>query len=109
MKRKQKIDVEFGKRLRRARELAGYTREQFAELLDCSISYVSDMERGACNASLPTLKRICEALHLSADSLLWEPLSMPASYYDTQASNLNDENMARLNKIIQLFIEAAEK
>ena len=33
-------------RIRKAREDAGYTREQFAELLNVSNSYLAEVERG---------------------------------------------------------------
>lgn len=33
-------------RIRKAREDMGYTREQFAEKLDVSVSYLAELERG---------------------------------------------------------------
>lgn len=59
-------------RIRKAREDAGYTREQFAELLDVSVSYLAEVERGRTNVSLKTLVKICNLLGLSADYLLFD-------------------------------------
>ena len=51
-------------RIRKAREDAGYTREKFAELLDVSVSYMAEVERGRtgisvksamCWGSVPTM------------------------------------------------------
>jgi transcriptional regulator with XRE-family HTH domain len=58
-------------RIRKAREEAGYTREQFAELVNVSVSYMAEVERGRCNVSVKTLITICKCLGLSADYLLF--------------------------------------
>ena len=58
-------------RIRSARERAGYTREQFAELLDVSVSYLAEVERGRTNVSVKTLIKICKLLGLSADYVLF--------------------------------------
>ena len=58
-------------RIRKAREDAGYTREQFAELLDVSVSYLAEVERGRTNVSVKTLIKICKLLGLSADYVLF--------------------------------------
>ena len=58
-------------RIRKAREDAGYTREKFAELLDVSVSYLAEVERGRTNVSVKTLVKICNVLGLSADYVLF--------------------------------------
>lgn len=58
-------------RIRNAREDAGYTREKFAELLDVSVSYLAEVERGRTNVSVKTLIKICNVLGLSADYVLF--------------------------------------
>ena len=58
-------------RIRKAREDAGYTREKFAELLDVSVSYLAEVERGRSNVSVKTLIKICNVLGLSADYVLF--------------------------------------
>jgi transcriptional regulator with XRE-family HTH domain len=58
-------------RIRRAREEAGYTREQFAELLDVSVSYMAEVERGRTGVSVKTLIKICSLLGLSSDYVLF--------------------------------------
>lgn len=58
-------------RIRKAREQAGYTREKFAELLDVSVSYMAEVERGRTGVSLKTLTAICRLLGLSADYLIF--------------------------------------
>ena len=58
-------------RIRKAREDLGYTREKFAELLDVSVSYMAEVERGRTGISVKMLMKICNVLGLSADYLLF--------------------------------------
>ena len=58
-------------RIRKAREDAGYTRETFAELLDVSVSYMAEVERGRTGISVKMLIKICKVLGLSADYVLF--------------------------------------
>lgn len=58
-------------RIRKAREDAGYTRETFAELLDVSVSYMAEVERGRTGFSVKMLIKICKVLGLSADYVLF--------------------------------------
>ena len=43
----------IGSRIRTQREYLGYTREQFAELLDVTPKFCSDIELGAKGISVP--------------------------------------------------------
>lgn len=58
-------------RIRKAREDIGYTREKFAELLDVSVSYLAEVERGRTGISVKMLIKVCHVLGLSADFLLF--------------------------------------
>lgn len=58
-------------RIRSAREKMGYTRERFAELLDVSVSYLAEVERGRTGISVKMLIKICHVLGLSADYILF--------------------------------------
>lgn len=61
---------EIGLRIRRQREFLGYTREQFAEMIDITPKFCSDIELGVKGMSVPTLCRVAEVLQLSADYIL---------------------------------------
>lgn len=58
-------------RIRKARENTGYTREQFSELLEVSVSYMAEVERGRTEISVKMLIKICNLLGLSADYILF--------------------------------------
>ena len=71
----QEINVILGENIRRERERAGYTQERLSEMIDMSTQNLSTVERGMAGVSLKMLRRICEALKVSADDLLfgqWE-------------------------------------
>lgn len=70
MREKKEINVEVGRRIRQAREAAGLTQERFAELVGISPQNVSCVERGLAGVSLTVLRRMCEILRVSSDSLL---------------------------------------
>ncbi len=61
----------IGSRIRRQREYLGYTREQFAELLDVTPKFCSDIELGVKGMSVPTLCKIAGSLRLSTDYILF--------------------------------------
>lgn len=55
----------IGKRLQKSRKKANITQEELAELLDVSVGYVSQIERGITKPKLTTIDNICE--HLKCD------------------------------------------
>nr|WP_325247832.1 helix-turn-helix transcriptional regulator [uncultured Oscillibacter sp.] len=70
MREKKEINVQVGRQIRKAREGAGLTQERFAELIGISPQNVSCVERGLAGVSLTVLRRMCEILHVSSDTLL---------------------------------------
>ena len=63
--------VAIGSRIRSQREYFGYTRDQFAELLDVTPKFCSDIEAGAKGMSIPTLCKIAHVLRLKTDYILF--------------------------------------
>lgn len=61
----------IGKRIRQQREYMGLTREQFAEQIEVTPKFCSDIETGAKGMSVPTLCRISKTLRLSTDYILY--------------------------------------
>ena len=61
----------IGARIRKQREYMGFTREQFAELLDVTPKFCSDIELGVKGMSVPTLCKISRILRLSTDYILF--------------------------------------
>lgn len=67
------LNVEMGARIREARESARMTREGFAEKVDISTQFLTDIERGRMGASLETIIKICDTLGVTTDSILRSP------------------------------------
>jgi len=61
----------MGERIRRQRELLGYTREQLAEKLEVSSKFCSDIELGVKGMSLSTLAGMSDILCMSVDYMLF--------------------------------------
>ena len=62
---------QIGQRIRRQREFLGYTREHFAELIEKTPKFCSDIELGTKGMSLHTLNVIGNKLMLSSDYILY--------------------------------------
>lgn len=71
MKAKKELNIQIGERIKQAREKGGMTQEQFAELINKTPQFVSDLERGVSGISIETLRTICEKLCISSDSILF--------------------------------------
>jgi transcriptional regulator with XRE-family HTH domain len=71
VREKKEINIHIGNAIREARERAGLTQEQFGELVSLGTKNVSDIERGVAGITVSTLKRICEKLSISSDSILF--------------------------------------
>ena len=72
MDSRKDLNVLVGANIKREREKAGFTQDQFSELLGIGSKSLSSIERGVVGVSLPTLLRICDILHISANVLLYE-------------------------------------
>ena len=59
----------IGKKIKIARNRAGYTQEQLAEKLSLSTRYISQLERGISFGTVSTIVNICKALNVSANYL----------------------------------------
>lgn len=71
MQSKKPVNIQIGQNIRQIREDTGLTQEKLADILGIGDKHVSAIERGAVGLSLPTLIRICEALSVSADRVLF--------------------------------------
>lgn len=83
---KQKLATALGDAAREARRKAGLTQADVAERIGVATEVYGRLERGRLMPSVPTLRRLCLALHLPADALLalgsprppvWEQASPP--------------------------------
>lgn len=57
--------MEFGMKIRSLREEKNMTIKQLAEMVECTSSFISQIERGMANPSINTLKKISNILGVS--------------------------------------------
>ena len=72
MNDRKDLNVLVGANIKREREKACFTQDQFSELLGIGSKSLSSIERGVVGVSLTTLLKICDILHISANVLLYE-------------------------------------
>lgn len=87
-------------RIRKAREDMGYTREKFAELLDVSVSYLAEVERGRTGVSVKMLVKMCHVLGLSADYILFGESRDEDALLLDKISRVDKKYLPLLNKMI---------
>lgn len=68
--KKAKADIQIGIRMKKVREDAGKTQEEFAEQLNVSSQYISDVERGVTGLSILVAIDIHKYYCISCDWLL---------------------------------------
>ena len=61
----------IGNRIRKQREFLGFTREVFAEKIEVTPKFCSDIELGVKGMSVPTLCKISKVLNISPDYILF--------------------------------------
>lgn len=107
MQAKKEINVQIGQEIKQAREKAKMTQEEFAEAVDVSVQYVSNLERGIVGVSLATFKRICTVLSVSSDRILFGSENTTSlSIIGEKCKPLNNKQMELLSEIVDKYVEA---
>lgn len=65
----ERIEIEFGARVRALREHAGLSTREFALMVGRSKAYIIQLENGRRNVSLDTIERIASGLGMSVSDL----------------------------------------
>lgn len=110
MREKKEINIQIGEQIRLAREEAKLTQEQFAERIEVSPQYISDLERGVVGISITTLKRACVALGTSSDQILFGITAESRNVaIEKRCTNLSDKAFSALLNIVDTFTSAIEE
>lgn len=65
----QRVQIAFGKAVRKHREAAGMSQERLADLAGIHRTYIGDVERGERNVGLVNIQRIASALGIKVSDL----------------------------------------
>lgn len=101
------LNLLVGANIKREREKAGFTQDQFSELLGIGSKSLSSIERGVVGVSLTTLLKICDVLHISANALLYEQAQKnDANSITMQLRRLSPEQFQIASDVITNLIKA---
>ena len=107
MDSRKDLNVLVGANIKREREKAGFTQDQFSELLGIGSKSLSSIERGVVGVSLATLLRICDILHISANVLLYEQSQKnDVDSIALQLQMLNDDQFKIASDVMTNLIQA---
>lgn len=81
----------IGKRIRNKREQQNLSREKFSEMANISSQFLADIETGKKGMTVSTLKKICDALCVSTDEIIYG--------IHTEAVKIDDEIIELLNML----------
>lgn len=96
----------LGKKIRTYRKAKRMTLKDLAELVDTSVSFLSDIERGRSNPSINRLTRIAEALEVPVSSLVNDYNRNNKIAEDSKMNFYDVSNLpADAKKELDLFIE----
>ena len=102
------VKIEIGRRLRKKRENAGYTREKLGELCALSPRFIANIELGDSTFSLDSLMTVCRVLSCSSDYLLFgkDDEEKPWAEISEKLEQLDPRYQEPMGKVVQGFIEA---
>ncbi len=99
----------MGERIRKRRKELNISREKFAEMLDITTKFCSDIESGARGVSLKNLMAISDCLKLSTDYILFGDAPQTTDQVFMQVINKCPDSKKNdlldiINKIIDSYI-----
>ena len=94
--------AKIGHRVKVSRKEENLSQEALAEKCATTSRYLSDIENGKCKPSLDMLAKICVALDVSIDSLLYDS---PIPYTGYLVKNAIPEKVNMLNKQSLIFLD----
>ena len=107
MKEKKELNVLLGTNIQRERERMGWTQEKFSEMIGMGEKNLSSIECGAKGVSVATLLKICNALHVSSDTLLFEQKEKnDVENLTAQLERLSQEQFNIVSDVVYKLLEA---
>ena len=101
------LNTDIGGRIFELRRTAQLTREQLAEKAEISIQFLADIESGKKGMSAATLCKLCRALRVSADYILFGYEENRSRVHEI-IRGLTDKQKAGAERILSAYVEALE-
>ncbi|MBE7020388.1 MAG: helix-turn-helix transcriptional regulator [Ruminococcaceae bacterium] len=100
--------VSMGKRIKEARLKKGLSVEKLAEILDISVVFMSDIERGVKCPRMENFVKILNALEITADEVLFDSVRADTDIYlsklTSKMKHLDNRQIAKVEKIIDILL-----
>lgn len=90
MQAKKPINIRVGKNIQQLREERHYTQEALSEKIGVTPNHLSAIERGVSGISLELMEKLCQALSVTADHIL----------FGHKAAEVNGEELMKLLRSI---------
>lgn len=98
----------IGMRIRKQREQFGYTRENFAEMLNVTPKFCADIELGNKGMSVQTLCKISDILKLSTDYILFGSTQTESTFASQLLQSCTPEEQKFAEDILKTFVLAMD-
>ncbi len=96
----------IGKRIRDFREFQKLSREALAEKSNISTQFLADIEYGKKGMTVTTLRKICNGLHVSADSIVFgKEASLEDSLVEAMLKSVSEDKQEEITEIVQRIIK----
>ena len=107
---KRALQALMGSNLYKARLNAGLTQEKLAEMAGISPSYCTNLERGRKGMSADVLRRLADALNVSADSLLYsDDRDIPLRNILAMLRDQPDETLITAESVLYCFLKEKKR
>ena len=106
MQTNTELKCEIGKRVHDFRIKNDYTQAQFAESIDISVNFLSEIENGKKGMSQETLYKLCQKFNISADYILFGDMALSSNTtidVDNLISIANTFSVEDLDLLINYF------
>lgn len=108
------VDIQkVGRRIQEVRRSRGYTQAEFAQKVDLSTKYISNVECGFKTPKLNTFVAIANALRCDANLLLSDVLDVTTQQESGLISRklqaLPPEEQRRILRVMEVMIEEAKR
>lgn len=98
----------IGTRIREFRNFQKLSREALAEKAGISTQFLADIEGGKKGMTISTLIKLCNALHVSSDSIIFGNKNVTSPNIDAMLSTLSQEQQQEIEKILISIINLSK-
>lgn len=99
----------LGKRIQKYRRKKNWSAEKFAEVIDVSVPYIRELERGAKTPSMKMFVEIANKLEVTADELLCDSVKMDALLVSNELADKIKKCSPDKIKIINAVVDSLIK